>query len=54
MGIYTYIDKNYHDMGLKKVKKIDNWVYRIEMLQRNTNKRVSYSKRKKDAWEHYE
>ncbi len=41
-------------MGMKKVKEIDNWVYRIEMLERNTKKRISYSKEKKDAWEHYE
>lgn len=41
-------------MGMRKAKEIDNWVYRIELLKRNTNKKISYSKGKKNAWEHYE
>ncbi|EMR74547.1 hypothetical protein MBGDF03_00608 [Thermoplasmatales archaeon SCGC AB-540-F20] len=54
MGIYTDIDKNYHDMGMKKVKEIDNWLYRIELLEGNTNKKISYSKRKKNVWKYHE
>jgi len=41
-------------MGLKKVKEIDNWLYRIELLERNTKKGRSYSKGKKNAWKYHE
>jgi len=39
---------------MRRVKEIENWLYRIELLERNTKKRISYSKRKKNAWKYYE
>jgi hypothetical protein len=44
-------------MGMRRVKEIDNWLYRIELMERNKKKRISFSKgfrRKKNARKYYE